>query len=217
MRQAKQPAMDPGALRPLPAGVSVVEQEGRIVLSGTVASLAEKRRTVLRFRRMEAGSEIVDALRIRPIPARTDQQIAQRMRDALEEDASLRHHAPDLRIQVADGVVTLDGALDALAKKRLAGLLAWWCAGVQDVHNQIRVVPPDDDNDAELIDAVRTAFLKDKTLQSDGLAIQSRDGVVRLSGTARSAEERAAAEENVWAIEGVQDVINGISVVPFMP
>jgi osmotically-inducible protein OsmY len=84
-------------------------------------------------------------LKVRAMPQRTDEVIAMHVRNALTEDPYLNER--DIVITVQAGMVTLTGHQDALAKKRLAGLVAWWVPGVTDVHNEIAVVPEEEDSD----------------------------------------------------------------------
>ena len=60
----------------------------------------------------------------------------------------------------ANGVVTLNGEVPSLSHKRLAGVLAWWVPGTRDVINGLEEVPPEEDNDDELIDAMHVACWK---------------------------------------------------------
>lgn len=190
--------------------IKLRSQGGEVLLEGQVDSLAEKQIAERLIREVPGVHEVHNHLRVRPIPMRTDAEILQHLRNALEEDPYLNEKK--LAVHVANGVVTLSGSDDALAKKRLAGLIAWWVAGVVDVRNEIKVEPFEDDSDDEITDMVRIAFDKDKLVDALRFQIYTRDGVVHLSGVARNATERQTAEDDAWAVWGVKDVVTHVAI-----
>ncbi|MBO9540917.1 BON domain-containing protein [bacterium] len=185
-------------------------QGGTVLLEGLVESLGEKMTCERLIQEVRGVQEVINHLKLRPIPVRTDDQILAHVRNGLEEDPYIDEKK--LSIHVENGVVTLTGSQDALAKKRLAGLIAWWVAGVADVRNQIAVEPHEDDSDDEITNAVRVAFDKDKLIDSLRFQVTTRGGVVYLSGVARSSAERQAAVDDVWAVWGVRDVHTEVAI-----
>ena len=185
-------------------------QAGTVVLEGTVDSLIEKRAAEQVILQLDGISRVENRLRIRAIPARSDEVIAMHVHNALTEDPYLSER--DIVITVNQGAVTLGGHQDALAKKRLAGLVAWWVPGVADVHNQIAVVPEEEDSDQEILTSIRVAFDKDKLVDALRFHVEVRDGQVTLFGLARSEAERNMAEEDVWMTWGVHGVDNRVEI-----
>lgn len=190
--------------------IKLRSQGGTVLLEGQVDTLAEKQIAERVIRDVPGVHEVHNYLRVRPIPTRTDAEILLHVRNGLEEDPYLNEKK--LAVHVENGVVSLSGSEDALTKKRLAGLIAWWVAGVVDVHNHIRVEPFEDDSDDEITDMVRIAFDKDKLVDALRFQIYTRDGVVFLNGVARNATERHTAEDDAWAVWGVRDVVNQIAI-----
>ncbi len=190
--------------------IKLTSQGGTVLLEGQVESLAEKQIAERLIREVPGVREVFNHLRVRPVPARTDAEILLHLRNALEEDPYLNEKK--LVVHVDNGVVTLSGSEDAIAKKRLAGIIAWWVAGVVDVRNEIRVEPAEDDSDDEITTMVRVAYDKDKLVDALRFQIFTRDGVVFLNGVARNATERQTAEDDAWAVWGVKDVVNQISL-----
>jgi osmotically-inducible protein OsmY len=117
-----------------------------------------------------------------------------------------------LELEVAEGVVLLNGSVPGLDYKRLAGVLSWWLPGVRDVVNGIAVDPPEDDNPELIEDAVRLALEKDRLVNESQIRIGVRNATVRLTGLVATAAERDMAESDAWAVFGVDDVINEIEV-----
>jgi osmotically-inducible protein OsmY len=119
-----------------------------------------------------------------------------------------------IEVSVADGVVTLDGKVAGLGRKRLAGVLAWFVPGSRDVINGLGVKPPETDSDAAIADAVRQVIEADPAVESESIQVTVQGAVVALDGTVRQASERAAAESDAWYVFGVDDVINRLIVRP---
>lgn len=190
--------------------ITVFCRDGQVVLAGEVEELPAKMISERLARAVNGVRAVVNNLRVRAVPSRSDAEIHDRLVDAFEQD-----HVLDERMispVVQDGVVTLTGTVDALAKKRLAGLFAWWQAGVKDVKNHLVVEPEEEDNDAEISDFLRVAFELDKLVDADRIGIRTRDGVVTLFGVARNQEEIRKAEADAWAVFGVRDVVNELTV-----
>lgn len=68
---------------------------------------------------------------------RITEEVCQRLTEAGQLDAS------DMEVEVSGGEVTLKGSVDSRRAKRLAEDIADTVTGVVDVHNQLRVRPPD--------------------------------------------------------------------------
>lgn len=117
-----------------------------------------------------------------------------------------------IEVGVADGVVTLAGQVISLSHKRLAGVLAWWGRGCRDVINALEVTPPEDDNDDEIIDALRLVLEVDPYVHADRIGIGSRDSVITLEGVVSSDRERTRAEMDAWCLFAVDQVVNRLEV-----
>lgn len=117
-----------------------------------------------------------------------------------------------IEVEVRDGTVVLSGEVLSLTHRRLAEVLAWWAAGCECVENLLHVVPPEEETDDELADAVRLVMEKDPLVRADQLHIAAQDGVVTLEGLAASDEERYLAVQDAWYIPGIRDVVDKIQV-----
>jgi osmotically-inducible protein OsmY len=115
-------------------------------------------------------------------------------------------------IEVEAGVVTLNGYVPTLVRKRLAGAMAWWMPGVRDVVNGLVVRPAEEDGPDRIEEAVRVVLDRDPSVVAAQIKVGARNTVVRLTGLVRTAAEREAAERDAWAVFGVDDVINEIEV-----
>jgi osmotically-inducible protein OsmY len=120
--------------------------------------------------------------------------------------------AGSIVVAVDDGVVTLNGEVPSLTHKRLAGVLAWWVPGSRDVINGLEEVPPEEDNDDELIDAVRLVLEKDPFVNASKISVHSKDWIVTLEGLVPNDTMKQMAERDAWYVLGVKRVINRIEV-----
>ncbi len=118
-----------------------------------------------------------------------------------------------MEVEVADGVVTLNGRVGSLSHMRLAGVLAWWVPGSRDVVNGLDVVPPEEDNDDEVSDAVRLVLEKDPFVNAGQIRVTCSNYAVTLEGLVPKPLEKGMAEADAWYVFRVGEVINRIDVV----
>ncbi len=206
--------------------------DGGLVLEGDVKNIAAKK-IALRLAGSEPGvSGVIDRLRVVPVRAMGDGEIRDHVLDALVGEPALTECAVAIRegerikaireseeparkrleIEIRDGVITLNGVVDSLAHKRIAGLLAWWVPGTRDVVNGIEVSPVQEDSDDEVRDAVRFALEKDPLVNAVQVRTKVKDAVVTLEGIVANDQESDAAEADVWYIFGVDSVRNRLKV-----
>lgn len=204
--------------------VSASFADGVATLEGEVADVRAKRVALERAACVPGVAHVVDRVRVEPARRMGDAEIRDHLRALLEGEgafAPLRRAPPEparegplapdawvgpIALGVRDGVVTLAGYAPSLAHKRLAGVLAWWVPGVRDVVNGIEVVPPEEDDDGEITDAVRMALEMDPLVDAGEIAVATRGGVVTLAGVVPSDLQRRAAERDAWCVFGVDGV-----------
>jgi osmotically-inducible protein OsmY len=205
---------------------------GVLTLEGVVQNIAAKRRAVQLARAVVGVLAVQDELRVRAAEAFTDAVVRDRVCKALMQENAfhdcgvaawvkgavevLRESGSPVEcrfeVNVQDGTVFLRGRVPSLSHKRLAGVLAWWVAGSQDVRNDLEVYPPEQDNDDEIADAVRLVLEKDPMLRPLQLGVQARDGVVILHGAVSTSDEKDLAEHDAWYVDGVKGVDSRIVV-----
>ena len=216
--------------RPVHIEYNVVDRS--LILEGEVDSIIVKRRAYECVSRVDGVDGIMDRLRVRPSEPRGDGAIRESITQAILNEPTLRDCAlhvyhkgvmETLRVPpggkdvigvtVVDGVVELNGHVGSLSHKRLTGALAWWAPGCRDVLNEMKVVPPEADNDGEIADALRLVLEKDPLMpHADVIGISVRDHVVTLNGVVTNEEERRQTEYNAWYLVGVRNVVNHLEV-----
>jgi osmotically-inducible protein OsmY len=157
--------------------------DGVMTVEGEVSSPGAKKLALERVAAFPEVNAIVDRLHVAPAERMGDGQIRDLVRGALlgepafeelsildERQGELRPvripptgSRGEIRFLVEDGIVTLSGEVPRLGLKRLAGVLAWWVPGSRAVVNGIAVVPPEEDRDDEMTDAVRIALRRTRS------------------------------------------------------
>lgn len=205
--------------------------QGTLKMQGEVANVAAKKLALEAAGAVPGVTGIVDRLTVKPAEAMGDRQIRDHFRDALYGEPALadchlvavyrgsptvlrRPAEPIGRVEyeIDEGILTLNGTLPTLARKRLVGVLAWWIPGSLDVINGIAVEPPEKDNVEALEDAVRVVLEKDPFVNASQIRVGVRETTVRLTGLVPSEAERDMAEFDAWYVFGVDAVINEIEV-----
>ncbi|BBA36374.1 transport-associated protein [Methylocaldum marinum] len=216
-------------------------EDGAVVLEGKVADIAAKRIAHAVAYRHADNSPVVDRLRIavpssgmdgglrdevvnllQQEPVFRDCGLYVRENDRLETVRVGRSEWPErsegdwgeqrIELEVKDGTVTLSGNVLSLSHRRFAEVLAWWAAGCESVANRLHVVPPEQETDGELADAVLMVLEKDPLVHQPQLYISAEHGTVTLEGYLPSEEERHMAVLDAWYVSGVRDVVDRIQV-----
>lgn len=213
------------------------ERDGTILLEGAVKGVAQKKLALLlAAAAAPENAGLVDRIRVLPKMIRGDAELRTRIREVLAQDTDFADldfredilggvrtvFAPvsgaggeargRIDIEVEDGVVTLNGYVPTLVRKRLAGALAWRVDGVRDVINGLVVRPAEEDGPDQLEEAVRVVLERDGAFDAGQVKVGVRAGVVRLTGLLRTTAQREAAENDAWSVFGVDDVIDEIEV-----
>jgi osmotically-inducible protein OsmY len=130
------------------------------------------------------------------------------LQEALGDDTS-----GDIQVSVKDGVVTLDGWVISLSHKRMAGVLAWWVPGCRDVVDGLEVLPPEQDNDDEVSDALSLVLEMDPMIpHPDQIRVHTHNYVVTLDGLVATQTEKDRVEQDAWCLFSVDNVINQLAV-----
>ncbi|HSE89902.1 MAG TPA: BON domain-containing protein [Candidatus Binatia bacterium] len=212
--------------------IQIAVQNGDLILEGVVADIAAKKLALVAAAEIHGVQRIVDRLKVSPAEKMGDAEIRDHVCKLLLEESALEQcfihgwvgsgvetvrkailePAGSIVVAVNDGVVTLNGEVPSLTHKRLAGVLAWWVPGTRDVINGLEEVPPEEDNDDELIDAVRLVLEKDPFVNASKIRVTSKDWIVTLEGLVPNDTMKQIAERDAWYVLGVKRVINRIEV-----
>ena len=199
-----------------------------LTLEGEVQDVAAKKLCMELAIAVPGVTGIVDRLHVTPAMRIGDGAILAAVRDVLLQEPALQDCAVRVRnkgrvetiresaapnsgvieLSVNDGVVLLDDHVPSLGQKRLAGVLAWWVPGSRDVINGMAVEPHEEDNDEELLDAVRLVLEKDPFVNADQIRVSAKQSVITLEGLVINDMQRRMAVNDAWYVFGVDKVIN---------
>jgi osmotically-inducible protein OsmY len=172
------------------------------------------------------------------VPAGPDieKRLAERVAAALRTDPNVVR-AGDIRLGVAEGVVTLEGEVRDIASKRRAWARVLSCEGVRAAIDRLRVPPSDSMGDGAIRDHVVAALVGDTTFGQctlrfvrDGgeivvaqepldpvrgsISVVVLDGQVVLDGIAPSLVHKRLAGVLAWWVPGTRNVDVGLAVSP---
>jgi osmotically-inducible protein OsmY len=196
-------------------------------LEGVVEDIIAKRKALRTARRVADTARIDDRLRI----ATAERISGDRLRDAAVEalkqepaftdmdiragkDMSSGREQDWIRVESDGCMLRLTGEVNSLSHRRLAEVIAWWVSGACDVDNRLHVRPPEEESDEELSDAVRLVFDKEPALDTEQIAIATRNREITLRGAVYSDEQKRIAAQDCWYIPGVHAVHNELQVLP---
>lgn len=205
---------------------------GTVILTGEVAEISAKRRAYYAALDVAGVAGVEDRLTVSPAEQMGDDEIGMHFGKVFSEDLAFKHYnltilnrkgervivrqleeeGGHLLVYVQSGAVHLEGKVRALCDRRLTEVLAWWIPGSRNVVNDLKVVPPEEDNDDQLREAILLAWDVDPFLDPQQLDCRSQNGEVLLTGFVTQAEQVKLAEHDCWFVEGVKKVDNRLTL-----
>lgn len=162
-------------------------------------------------------------------------RVLERVRRALRSESRIKLLHQSIRLEFADGDLTMEGQVPDVAAKKLALERAAAVPSVAHIIDRLRVVPASRMSDGQIRDLVRDALLQEpvfsdcalrvwskgqpETIQAPasprgGIDIRVEDGVVTLDGDVPGLAYKRLAGVLAWWVPGSRDVVNGLGVTP---
>jgi osmotically-inducible protein OsmY len=193
--------------------VGVEVDKGVVTLTGTVSSYAKKLAAQEAAHRVSGVLDVANDIQVK-VPGslgRTDTEIAQAVRRALEWDALVPNE--QIRSIVSDGWVTLEGTVEYLREREDAERAVRYLLGVKGVHNKLLVsaakVTPH-----EVRNVIEDALERRADREAERIEVKVSDGMVILSGHVHSWAEKRAVIGAVSHAPGVVTVRDQLRISP---
>jgi osmotically-inducible protein OsmY len=203
--------------------ITVHSKSGIVTLKGTVAESSHKSLAQDTVEGLPGVKSVDNQLQVKgqQYAEHSDGWLGTKVKTALLFHRNVRATKTD--VEVKDGVVTLRGEATHLAQKELTSEYARDVEGVKDVKNEMTVAktpPPATEpigekiDDASITAQVKSSLLSHRSTSALRTKVETTDGVVTLRGTAKNAAEKSLVTKLVSDINGVEKVINTMSVAP---
>ncbi|MDT8387540.1 MAG: BON domain-containing protein [Thiogranum sp.] len=201
--------------------IDVAVDDGKVSLSGTVGSAAERQRAEWDAWVSGVRSVDISALEVkswateveereRQYPPRSDIEIREAVEDALLHDPRISTFA--FRIKSRNGRVTLQGVVDNVEARKAAERAARHTVGVVAVSNLLKVRPVENVPDEQIEEKVRSALSRNPWTESYEISVSVKNQTVHLDGNVDSYLEKAEAENTAFRTTGVTGVRNELDV-----
>lgn len=165
------------------ADVNVDVEDGKVVLRGTVPTLIARHFAAADALAVAGVTALDNQLKVRypaSVTAPSDEQIRSNVENLLEWSS---HLDPEhLRVQVHQGIVTLEGSVDALWKKSHAEEIVSQLTGVTAINNKLTGVPTKDTSDEMIAESLVNALKRNPMVNADAVEVRVANGVVTLTG-----------------------------------
>jgi osmotically-inducible protein OsmY len=146
-----------------------------------------------------------------------DKLLVGKVKSALVSDDTTE--AGEINVEAYKGVVQLNGFVDNEKEKARAAEVAKAVTGVKGVENNLQIKQASQTTGGVIDDSTITAKVKSALIESPetkagDIKVETRAGVVQLSGFVSSEEQKSAAAKVAQSVAGVKSVANGLSVKP---
>jgi osmotically-inducible protein OsmY len=193
------------------SGIGVTVENGIVTLSGHVGTYAEKLAAEQCVGRLRHVRGLAQELEVRYAEHKriADDEIAARALKIIDWDTSIPDEA--IRVVVRHGWITLTGEVDWGFEPAAAERAVLKLGGVTGVSNKITVRPHDQIPDIRR--RIEEALVRDADLAASQVHVQVENGRVTLTGAVDAWHDRSVAERAAWAVPGVTDVDDRLTIV----
>ncbi len=214
--------------------ITITSKDGAVTLTGTVSEDSHK---LLAGEMMVSQGDVKtldNQLQVQSniLSANADALLSVRVQSTLMFYRSLS--ATEIAVLAKDGTVTLRGEATSRAQKDLATEYAKDIDGVKEVKNEMTVAPAtkksgektigdrvdaisESIDDASITALVKTTLLYHRSTSALKTTVETKEGVVTLSGKAKNVAEKDLAAKYVSDVHGVKTVINHMIIEKAKP
>ncbi len=193
--------------------IEIMVDNGVATLSGEVPTYGDLSIARSLPWRIAGVTDIIDNLAVSydmPTPIPPDDEILNRVQNILTWNPTIDE--TKIIVSVNEGLVTLEGTVDAYWKKALSEDKISGLTGIVDIENKLAVVPTEKIDDELIAEDIVSAYDRDIQVDPEDITVRVEDGIVALSGSVPYPLSRLAAERDAVFTTGVIDVDNLITV-----
>ena len=193
------------------ASIGVAVDNGIVTLTGHVTTYAQKLKAEELAMAVHGVKGIAQEIEVRLVGTHrtADDEIARQILDVLRWSASLPVDV--IKVKVQSGWVTLSGTVEWNYQRESALRAIRDMAGVKGVTNAILIAAKA--SPADIRDRIVNALKRQAELDMQNIRVEVSEGAVTLEGRVHSLTERRVAEQAVWAVPGIREVRDRLSVV----
>lgn len=199
--------------------VKVKVSDGVVTLTGKVKDKDDKALAEDTVENLPGVTRVKNEITVDSSHAeKSDAWIAWKIRSRLLVKGNVS--ATATKVTVVNGVVTLTGTAENEAQKTLTEVYAKEIEGVKSVRNELVIVDrpttgermSENIDDASITTQVKYALLTHKGTSALKTKLDTKDGVVVITGVARSDAEKALVTKLAQDVRGVKSVTNDMTV-----
>ncbi|NLW32540.1 MAG: BON domain-containing protein [Fibrobacter sp.] len=192
-----------------PDTITVEMADGRVVLNGTVNSLAALNAVEDTVRSFHQITFVENRLKIvypGDADILTDESVTKAVKISLKLNCNINDEF--VGVDVEEGVVELSGAVDSYWQKIECGNIVSNVTGVIQVINKLSVVPVHKVEDFEIAEQIEAAMKRTGIVDTDYVTVKVENGIVTLTGKVPHWNAYNSAEFAAKHTKGVIDVRN---------
>ena len=140
-------------------------------------------------------------------PYRSDRELQKEVDEIVFDLGFLHIDLKGLSLRVLDSVLYMEGNISSTLRGELTRDQVAGVAGLLEIKNNLV-------GDDTLAAGIARALSQDERLRDQPIGVYPQLGVVRLSGSVRTTQQKAAAAEIAQKFDGVRSVINNLVVDP---
>ena len=200
--------------------IKIQSINGVVTLTGTVSEESHKSLAEETVAGLPSVKSVDNKLTVKETPptANSDAWVMTKVKTALLFHSSVSASAT--KVDVKDGIVTLQGEADSQAQKDLTSEYAKDVEGVKDVKNEMTVsktskktgTTGEKIDDASITAQVKMTLLYHRSTSALHTSVTTKDGVVTLVGEASNAAEKDLVTKLVNDVNGVKSVKNQMTI-----
>jgi osmotically-inducible protein OsmY len=192
--------------------ITVEVQDRKVILKGTVGSYLAHEAAETTTSRVRDVELIDNHLKVKysHAPPLTDSDLESRANELLEWNPEI--DTTKIQATVKNRIASLKGSVDSYWKRTTAMQLISRIAGIEQIRDQIAVVPTEASSDEAIAKVILAALDRNSLVNVEYVTITVKDGVVTLEGIVPHYEAYQATLNTAELTRGVVDIKNNLKI-----